>query len=195
MGGVQVFFLPQNIPAPLLYVSAGQINAVVPYEIAQIASSLAVEVKYLGQTSNAFPISQAATAPGIYTANSSGTGQAAVIQYDSKGNYQGYNSVTNPATHGWYLVLYMTGEGYLNPPVTKDGAVTAITEEPLVQPSVLVDNQAATVAAYQEAPGYVSGIMQINAIVPQNTTHTGAVLVSVSMGTTASQAGVTVYLQ
>jgi len=64
MGGVQVKFLPQGIFAPLLYVSATQINAVVPYEVQTAGSSVSVEVVYLGQASNAFVLQTTTTAPG-----------------------------------------------------------------------------------------------------------------------------------
>jgi hypothetical protein len=32
-------------------------------------------------------------------------------QYDTSGTYQGINSGSNPASPGWYLVMYVTGEG------------------------------------------------------------------------------------
>lgn len=192
MGGVQVTFYPTGKQAPLIFVSAGQINAVVPYEAAGIANQ-SVEVKYLNQTSNAFPIAVAATAPGIFTANSSGTGQAAVLQYDQNGTPQGVNSAGNPAKKGWYLAIYMTGEGVLNP-AASDGAVTSVVETPYVVPSVLIGNQPATVAGYAEAPGLVSGVLQVNALVPQ-TAGTGSVPLQVSLGTASSQVGVTVALQ
>jgi len=53
IGGVQVMF--NGIPAPMIYATATQISAVVPYEIAPI-SSPSVWVKYVGQTSNAYPL-------------------------------------------------------------------------------------------------------------------------------------------
>jgi uncharacterized protein (TIGR03437 family) len=199
MGGVQVKFLPGGQMAPMLFVSQGQINAVVPYGVAGQAG-LSVEVLYLGQSSNAFPISQTPTAPGLYTANVSGAGQAAVIQYDDKGNYQGYNLPATPAKAGWTLVLYLTGEGNVSPQPAS-GAVTVYNANanppvpvPLVAPHVLIGNQPATVSFYGEAPGLVSGVLQINVLVPPGA-GTGPQLVSVSLGTASSQAGVTVSLQ
>ena len=50
LGGVQVFF--SGYPAPVYFASAGQVNAVVPYEIATTLSPT-VWVKFLSQTSNA----------------------------------------------------------------------------------------------------------------------------------------------
>jgi uncharacterized protein (TIGR03437 family) len=197
MGGVTVKFLPGNEIAPLLFVNEGQINAVVPYTVAGIAA-LSVEVQYLGQTSNAFPVSLASTQPGIFTANSSGTGPAAAIQYTPQGVYGGTNLPNAPASAGWTIVLFMTGEGTVSPQPTVNGAVTSPTGTPdpvpLVKPNVLIGGQPATVSFYGETPGLVSGVLQINVVVPPGA-GTGPVLVSVSMGSTASQQGVTVYLQ
>ena len=194
MGGVQVVFLPSGVSAPLTYVSATQINCVVPYEV-QNGASLQIEVKYLGQTSNGYALQYASTKPGIFTALSTGSGLAAILQYDSQGNYQGQNSSSNPASAGWYLTFYVTGEGAVATPVT--GRVTSSTTvAPLVgSPNILIDNLPSTVAYFAEAYGFVSGLMQVNAIVPAGV-HTGqAVSLSLSMGGNSSQNGVTLSIQ
>lgn len=200
MGGVQVKFVPGEIAAPLLFVDDAQINAVVPYGVAGIAG-LSVEVLYLSQTSNLFPVSLTATAPGLFTSNSSGTGQVAANQYDNLGNYQNQNVAAAPAKAGWTLVLYMTGEGQVSPNVNS-GAVTVYnssTNPPVPvpvagAPTVHIGNQPATVTFYGEAPGLVSGVLQINVLVPAGA-GTGAVPISVSIGTATSQASLTVALQ
>jgi len=199
LGGVQVKFLPIGVFAPLTFVSAGQINAIVPYQAAGIATNLSVEVLYLGQTSNAWPVTLAGTAPGIFTANSSGTGPASAGQYAPNGAYS-INSASQPAHTGYYLVLYMTGEGVVTPAATT-GAVTQATGTPPSTPvpvsgapTVLIDSQPATVSFYGEAPNMVSGVMQLNVLVPP-TPHTGPVTLSVSLGTASSQAGLTVAIQ
>jgi uncharacterized protein (TIGR03437 family) len=199
MGGVTVVFSPGGYLAPLLYVSAGQINAVVPYEVgvAKI-SSFSVEVKFLGQSSNAFSLTLASTAPGIFTYPSSQ--QAAVYQYDPKGN-ESPNASSTPATAGWTLVLYLTGEGAVVP-AAATGSVTVATGTPpstpkpaAGAPNVLFNNTTpATLSFYGEAPGYVSGLMQLNVVVPPNA-GTGAVPITVTIGGNSSQAGVIVYLQ
>ena len=199
MGGVTVTFLPGGYLAPLLYVGAGQINTVVPYEVgvAKI-SNLSVEVKFLGQSSNAFPLTLASTAPGIFTYPSSQ--QAAVYQYDPKGNGS-YNNASTPATAGWTIVLYVTGEGGLIPPATTGSVTVAASTPPYTPtpaagaPTVLFNNNTpATLSFYGEAPTFVSGLMQLNVVVPAGA-GTGAVPVTVTIGGNSTQAGVTVYLQ
>jgi uncharacterized protein (TIGR03437 family) len=195
MGGVQVIFLPQGIAAPLLYVSATQINAVVPYEVQTAGSNLSVEVRYLGQASNAFVLQEAATAPGIISLNGSGTGTAAMLQYDASGNYQGINSGSNPASPGWTLVLFVTGEGSIPSAVT--GSVTSAANiKPLVgAPTVLVDQLPATVQYYGEAAGDVSGVLQINVLIPTGIRTSQADTISFTIGGNTSQSGVTVQIK
>jgi uncharacterized protein (TIGR03437 family) len=197
LGGVTVTFLPGGYLAPLLYVGAGQINAVVPYQVAGIGS-LSVEVKFLGQSSNAFPLTLASTAPGIFTY--AGSQQAAAYQYSPQG-IGSYNASSTPATAGWILVLYVTGEGVVVPPATT-GSVTVASGNPpstptpaAGAPTVLFNNKTpATLAFYGEAPGFVSGLMQLNVVVPPGA-GTGAVPVTVTIGGNSTQAGVTVFLQ
>jgi uncharacterized protein (TIGR03437 family) len=195
MGGVQVKFLPQGILAPLLYVSATQINAVVPYEVQTAGGSVSVEVVYLTQASNAFVLQTTTTAPGIISLNGSGTGTAAMNQYDASGNYQGINSGSNPASPGWTLVMYVTGEGSIPSAVT--GSVTSTTTvKPLVgPPSVLIDQLPATVAYYGEAFGIVSGVMQINVLIPTGIRTSQADSISFTIGGNTSQSGVTVQIK
>jgi uncharacterized protein (TIGR03437 family) len=199
MGGVQVIFLPQGIAAPLLYVGATQINAVVPYEVQSAlnaGTSVSAEVKYLGQVSNAFVLQPTATAPGIITLNGSGAGIAAMNQYDPSGNYQGVNSASNPASPGWVLVMYTTGEGSIVPSAV-DGAVTASTTVKPVAgaPSVLIDDTPATVLYYGEAYGDVSGVLQINVLIPTGIRTSQPVSLLYSIGGNQSPGGVNVQIK
>ena len=65
-----------GLPGPVLYASSGQVNAIVPYEVAGKPST-SVSRSPPGASSNAvMPL--AAAVPGIFTANSSGTGPGAI---------------------------------------------------------------------------------------------------------------------
>ena len=201
MGGVTVTFEPSGVSAPLTYVSSTQVNAIVPYSVVGLAN-LSVEVTYLGQKSNFFSLTQASTAPGVFT-TSNGTGEAAVLQYSPTTGYQGVNSASNQAQPGWTLVFYMTGEGSLNVtnPSSYTGAVTQYNAnanppvpQPFYAPTVTIGAQPATVTFYGEAPGIVSGVLQVNVTVPANA-PAGSDQVQVMLGGNSSQTGATVYIQ
>jgi hypothetical protein len=82
LNGVQVLF--DGIPAPLLYASATQVNAVVPYEIFS-DSVTALQIVYSGAASAGWGVPVTAAAPGIFTLSGSGAGGAAVLNQDKLG--------------------------------------------------------------------------------------------------------------
>lgn len=126
---------------------------------------------------------QAATAPGIFTANSSGNGPGAILNSDASSN-----SPANPAARGDAIVLYMTGEGQTAPSGVS-GGITPLTPpylQPLLLPSVTIGGENATVLFAAEAPGLVSGVMQVNVQVPADIAP-GNSPVIVSLGGVTSQ--------
>ena len=62
--------------APIYFVSAGQINFLVPY--ATTGSTATIVVQNNGVNSNTVTVPLAATAPGVYTMDQSGSGFAVV---------------------------------------------------------------------------------------------------------------------
>ena len=107
IGGVQVLF--NGTPAPMIYASSTQVSAVVPYEMA-LVSNPSVWIAYAGQTSNAYPLTVAATAPGLFAQNASGSGPGAILNQDNSLNGPGH-----PAAKGSIVQMFMTGEGQTTP--------------------------------------------------------------------------------
>jgi uncharacterized protein (TIGR03437 family) len=191
VSGVQVLF--SGTAAPLTYVSATQINAVVPYEVQGLLSPY-VQVSYQGQPSGAFTLTPAPTMPALFTANGTGNGPAAAFNQDLS-----YNSPNHPAPKGSTVVLFMTGEGQTSPAgvtgkVTTVSATPPLTPQPLLPVAVFIDDQPATVAWYGEAPTLVSGVLQLNVQIPANV-PSGSLPLSVSVGGNYSQNGVTISVQ
>jgi uncharacterized protein (TIGR03437 family) len=150
-----------------------------------------VLVKFLGQSSNGFTVNAAATAAGIFTVNGSGSGPGAILNADLSSN-----SASNAAARGSEIVIYMTGEGQTSPGGVDGKVTTAPYPAPLLPIAVTIGGAPATVAFMGEAPGLVSGVLQLNVIVPSNLTTTGAVPVSVTFGNNStSQGGVTVNIR
>src|SRR3984957_1150828 len=113
LAGVQVLF--DTIPGTPLYVSPTQINVIVPYEISGRASTNVV-VSYSGQLSTGILQSVANQAPGIFTDNSTGVGQASVLNLNgslngpASGVTVGTQTIpTTPTTAGSVIAVFMTG--------------------------------------------------------------------------------------
>ncbi|HUI58312.1 MAG TPA: hypothetical protein VLY04_25235 [Bryobacteraceae bacterium] len=185
LDGVQV--LIDGIPAPLVFASAGQAAAVVPFEAAA-GSTASIQVVNGGAASVVVTVPAAGTAPGIFTADASGKGQGAILNQDYS-----LNSTSNPAAPGSVVVLYMTGMGAMSP-ATPDG-YTNPDASALSKVSAPVTAQiggvAATVLYAGSGAGIVSGAVQVNVVVPGGLAA-GPQPVTVTAGGVPSQAGVTV---
>jgi uncharacterized protein (TIGR03437 family) len=158
LGGVRV--LIGGVPAPLIFVSAGQLSAVVPYAI-DVGLGASVEVEYGGAVSRASGGEVALTAPGIFTADGSGAGQATALNQDFS-----INSAANPAAAGSVVVLYGTGAGQMTP-TPDDGAVIGRDlPRPVLPVSATVNGQYADILYAGGAPGLVAGVLQVNLRLP-----------------------------
>ncbi len=175
LGDTVVMF--NNFAAPLIYVSATQINAIVPYEV-PVNSSIEVTVKHANAVSASFLIASADTAPGLFSANQSGNGQGAILNSNL-----GANSANNPAPLGSVVSLFATGEGLLTPqPATGSMSGPSLPlPVPLSHVSVTIGGETADVSYAGEAPTLVSGVLQINAKIPTNI-KSGNKLVVVTIG-------------
>jgi uncharacterized protein (TIGR03437 family) len=135
------------------------------------------------------------TQPGIFTLNASGTGPAAALNQNGS-----VNSPNNPANKNEYVVLYLTGEGQTSPlGVTgkvncPSGQPCSISQlpVPLLPVAVRINNTPASFAFAGEAPGFVSGVLQINVLIPPGLAGSGDLSVDVTIGGNTSQSGVTV---
>jgi uncharacterized protein (TIGR03437 family) len=107
-----------GVPAPLIYVSASQASAVVPYEVAD-KTRTEVQVEYRNVKSNPVLIAVTPATPSVFTANASGAGQGAILNQDGT-----INSDANPAAQGSVIVIYGAGGGQ-TVPAGVTGAVTA----------------------------------------------------------------------
>jgi uncharacterized protein (TIGR03437 family) len=160
LGGVRILF--DGAPAPLLYVSADQINAVAPFGLAG-KTTTQIQLEYGQIKSEPLNVRVTGLNPGIFTIDSSGSGQAAVLNEDGS-----VNSSTNPANPGSIVVLFATGAGLLDPQ-PEDGAVTRGT--PPQAPSTLAYVGAGCMGEVLysgSAPELVAGAIQINIRLPDD---------------------------
>lgn len=185
LGGTQVLF--DGVPAPMLYAGANQINAVVPYAVKAPVTNMTVQGAAGTDGPRAMPVADAV--PAIFTYNSSGIGEGAVLNQDGT-----YNSIANPAARGSVITFYATGAGLMNAAVA-DGSVSPMSL-PLPQPklpvSVQIRGQEAQVRYAGAAPGYVSGLMQVNVQVPTSINFGNLIPLSLMVGSYSSQLQVSI---
>jgi uncharacterized protein (TIGR03437 family) len=177
-------------PAPLIYVTAGQLSAIVPYAVAN-QTSTQLQIEYKGTKSNPVLFQTTDASPALFAANSSGRGQGAILNEDGS-----VNSNSNPARRGSIVVLYATGEGQTNPAGVDGQLALSTYPKPKLPVTVKVNNQNAEVLYYGAAPGLVAGAMQINVRIPSDAvlppSGFGQLPIIVNVGANASPAAVTV---
>jgi uncharacterized protein (TIGR03437 family) len=188
--------------APLLYVSADQVSAQVPYEVT-VGASVVVTLTN-GGVPVTTSVTTAANAPGIFTANGSGTGQAAAINTSATTQAVTLNSTTSPANIGDTVSFYLTGEGsyftslLTGATTTNTGFLIPDTYTPLptmpTTPTVQIGGVDATagVSYAGVVPGSITGVLQINVVVPTGSSTGASVPVAISIGGNSTQSGITI---
>ena len=183
LGNTQVYF--GGVAAPLIYVSATQLCAMVPYDVAGSVSTQVV-VHYEGLVSQPYTVAVAPSAPGIFSANASGQGPAAASNANGS-----TNSATNPAAPGSYVTFYLTGEGQLAVPGS-DGAIATAADAVGSAVTVTIGGVQAQVMYAGAAPGNTNGFAQVNAVIPSSLQSGGNLALTVQVGNAASQSGLTI---
>ena len=150
-----------NVQAPLLLVSPGQINAQMPFEVVGNATLV---VRTAGGTSDPFPVVVSASAPAVFHTGTAGPDKGLATLYRTANNEP--VTLSNPIHPEDYLVIYVTGLGRTSPEVETGAPAPA---DPLAQaiilPSVKLGGVALPVLYAGLVPGQV-GVYQINVYVP-----------------------------
>ena len=168
LGGVQV--LGNGSPLPLLYVSANQINTVIPFGL-----TLPIVLQVSGTTTSAMvTLPQVIADPSVFSSGSL-NGFPEVIAINQDGTL---NSAANPAAPGSIVAMWVNGAGAFQASYP-DGSQFPTTLSSLAAPvAVLFDGETeggVTSFGFQSvvtyagvAPGLVAGIAQVNFQIPTN---------------------------
>ncbi len=187
LAGTSVLF--DGVPAPLLFVAPNQINAVVPYEI-YAKTNTELKITLQQQTIAASSLTVGGAAPAIFTTDYSGVGQGAILNQDLTNN-----SPTNPAEKGSVVAIFATGAGQTDPP-GKDGQLAGdILPKPLLPIALRVGGLEAEIQYAGAAPGLISGLLQVNAKIPQKAPSGAAIPIELIIGQVSSPAGVTLAIK
>jgi trimeric autotransporter adhesin len=185
LGNVSVTF--NGIAAPLLFVSTGQVNAQLPWEVPASGTANMV-VTTNGQPSAAVSVPVAAFSPGIF-----GLPAGAGFQAIAYGNSDGLiaaaagaipNLTTHPAkiNDPTSLVILATGLGAVTPPVQTGSNVTdGGPHNTTTTPTVTVGGVAANVLFSGISPQFV-GVYQLNIVIAPGTPTGNTVPLQISMG-------------
>ena len=183
-GSAQIYF--GGTPAPLLYSSPGLAAAIVPYNVAG-ASTANVVLSLNGQASVTTVVPVTNAAPGIFTLNLSGTGQAAAINV-ATGTV---NGASNPVKIGGYISLYVSGAGQTSP-AGIEGQIAKSAAQQVLPVTVSIGGVQAVVSYAGATPGTVDGLTQVNVLVPAGVATGSAVPVALSVAGVAAPSGVTI---
>jgi uncharacterized protein (TIGR03437 family) len=140
-----------GIQSEVLYTSPRQINFVVPGTAMPNAAST-LTISCAGLSSLPINVNIAAETPAIFTTTETGVGQAAVVNQDG--------TVNSTSTAGSIVSVYGTGFGAYSP-AGSDGLrhlANTVTAQ--------IGNIVSTVTYAGEAPGYTTGLQQINIEIP-----------------------------
>lgn len=172
--------------APLIYVSGGQMNVQIPWEV-QIFDKVAFTPMLNGAKGAPLNVTMQLAAPGIFTLDQTGKGQGAITDALTGrlaapvGKFANFPTA-QPVKRGGYLSIYCTGLGPVDH-TQADGAPAP--SNPLAntqyQPIVMIGGVQGTVLFSGLAPGYV-GLNQVNVQVPMNAPTGSAVPLSMSDG-------------
>ena len=141
-----------------VYVSAGQINAIIPSNAP--LGRVTIQATVNGVPGNPSPANVVASSFGAFSINSGGFGPGIIQNYTTSGPV--INSTQVTAAPGQVETLWGTGLG----PVAQDNVAPVVGNLP-VQVEVFVGGQPATIA-YTGRTSCCSGIDQINFTVPAN---------------------------
>jgi uncharacterized protein (TIGR03437 family) len=188
-----------GLRVPFLWLSPNQANVQIPWEAAGLTQATLTLARNGAAASVTVQI--APQAPGLFTMNGQGTGQAAALIAGtaSVAAPLGAFSSSRPARPGEYVSLYGTGLGpVLQPIPLVTGEATPVTLFPfqpftnayyptIAKTTVTIGGITATVQFAGLAPAMI-GVYQINVLVPANAPPGPAVPVVVSVGGVAAPA-------
>ncbi len=146
---------------PLVFVSAGQINAQLPFEIQPGTATLVIQSGTL--TSAPVPFTVAATGPGVFTQGAANPTHAVALNLQDGT----LNTAQTPAKPGQYVTAYLTGQGAVNIALATGAAAPGV--EPFALPvapvKATLGGQPVTIQFAGLAPTFV-GLLQMNLLIP-----------------------------
>ncbi len=188
-----------GIPAGLTYVSPGQINAQLPWNVLSAGATSGIATLTVtrdGVMSAPAVVNVAAVGPGVFSIPPAAGNAVAVINGDPNGAVAAPAGsipglATHPAAVGDILIVYATGLGAVDSPIDNGAAPGINTRHTLATPTVLIGGQTAQVLFSGLSPQF-PGVNQLNVVIPAGVTPGDAVPFQLQMGNVTTTNKVTI---
>lgn len=176
LAGVSVAF--DDVEAPLLYVSANELGAIVPFEVAG-RDKVPVELRYMVDKSAPLQENVVSAVPGIFTQEAPGSGNTAGLIWNSDWNL---NSNGNPAPIGSTVTVFWTGGGQTDPAGVTGRVEMQGMEKPMLPVSVKIGGVPAEVVWAGAVPNSWAGLLMAEVKVPDgvDTSNPASVVITLS---------------
>jgi uncharacterized protein (TIGR03437 family) len=145
-----------GIPAPLLYASSGQINALVPYGIS--SGSVVAQVSSAAGTASSVNLYFRSAQPEVFNNG----GAALALNQDGS-----VNSAENPAAPGSVVTIFASGAGLSFNQQPNGSIASARVTRPIQPVAVLFNDRSLEILYAGNAPGLVTNTLQVNVRLPQ----------------------------
>lgn len=185
LAGTEVLF--DNTPAPIIYTSSGQVSVMAPYDLAG-KSKVTITAQYQGLSSPPMEFAVVPANPALFTLDSSGKGDAAIVHVDGSPVNSG-----NPAAAGEFVSLYAEGYGTSAPALPDGTLIAGVLPAPAASTQLLIDGQPVDMSYCGSAPYMVNGVLQVNFAVPA--LAAGAHQIQLKVGNRQSPTGVTLRIR
>jgi uncharacterized protein (TIGR03437 family) len=164
-----------GVAAPIIYTSSGQTAVVVPYEV---KGTTQVVAEYLTNQSAPVAVPVVSAAPGLFSADASGSGPAAALNENNTGN-----SAANPIARGHVVVLFATIGGDQG----QDGVIAQSAQQYPATVTATVGGLPAVVQYAGPSPGLIWGVSQVNVVIPPDAPVGPAVPITITAAGAKSQ--------
>jgi uncharacterized protein (TIGR03437 family) len=166
-------------PLPLLYTNPNQVNAILPYGLTP-GTTYQLIVTRGNRISVPQSLTVAAAEPAIFTASA---GQGDIFVYHSA-TEQILAAPGQPAKAGDILIIYCDGLGPVDPPIDAGVAVDGLIRT--MSPIGLTIGGVQAQVMFSGLAGSLTGLYQVNAIMPDGVTPGDAVPVVLTLGSVSS---------
>ena len=180
VGETRVLF--DGVAAPMIYSSAGQVSAIVPYAV---SGSTRVQIEYQGIATAPVAVPVAAAAPGIFTCPNKSA--VALVINASAGGVLSCNGDFVPPGPGSVVTLFVTGDGVPAPPIDDGRLPGPPYPVPAAPWAVSVGGIDAPRCAATFAGLVYAGVTQVNVCIPDGVARGASVPIAFRSGAVSSQ--------